>query len=482
MQLKLPLLLRNISLSILSDFFLHLGNALILIMISRKLGSSAAGSYNIGITYLFFGTFLAYWGLAIVMTREVAKDRKKFAQYFSNFRATRIVFGVIAALLVVGVALITPNYTTETKLIIIILAISLPANSLANLCQNAFYSFEKFEITSKVSITLMVLKLVLAWFALILLPNPLVWLAVITLAINLLTLLAFLLLMNRLLPTSKAHIDTGFIFSQIKSSFPFFLMAIFMATDNRIDILLISRLLNIESVGYYSAMITVLGVLYLFPEALRNAVLPALARYRQTDLTFLKERFHMIIRFSLLLTIPIAFFVYQFANVVMDWIFGVQFEVSVNLLRICIGSLISYSVMTVYNRLLVVEGKEKQVMSAILISATFTVLLNLILIKPFGLQGVAYVKLTTSVLSMFMYIFLVRRNLFKMTNYASVRWILLSALILLVAFWFTRQFSIAAQSLICLAAYGLAILLLPVFSAQEKQNVFNGIYRLIDHE
>lgn len=482
LQIKFPILLRNICISILSDFFLHLGNALVMILISRKLGGAAAGSYNIGLTLFFFGSFLAYWGFGNLLTREVAKNHQNFAQYFSNLGATRLFFGLISALIIIVMALIIPNYPPETRLIVMIMALGLPASALANLCQSAFFAFEKFEITGLVSVIVMLIKLVLAWMAMQLLSNPLVWLAVITLAINLLTLLILFVLMNRHLPASNASIDTKFIFERIKIAFPFFLIAIFMATDNRIDVLMISMFLNTESVGYYSAMTTILGVLYLLPDALRNAVLPALSRYRQVDLNFMKARFYKIVRYSLLVTIPIVFLGYLFSDLTVGWVYGNQFEISADLLRISIGSLISYSIMTVYNRLLIVEGKEKQVMTAILISALITVLLNLLLIKSFGLEGAAFVKLATSALSMGLCILLVRKNQFSLKAFGPTGWILLSALILLGAYWFTRQFSIIVQSLVCLAVYGIAILLLPVFSTHEKQNLRKSLCRLLAHD
>lgn len=475
---KFPLLFRNIGFSILSDFFLHLGNTLVLILISRKLGSAAAGSFNIGNTYFFFGTFLAYWGFGNLMTREVAKDREKFPKYFSNFGVARLFLGTIAALLVIGVVLITPNYSHETKLIVVILALGLPANSLANLCQSGFFSFERFEITGLVSVIVMAIKLTLTWVALGLLSNPLVSIAVITLATTTLTLLIFLVVMNRHLPTSKAPIDTKFILMQIKIAFPFFLMAIFMATDNRIDILLISRLLNTESVGYYSAMTAILGVLYLFPDALRNAVLPALARYRQTTPDLMNSRFRKIVRYSLLLTIPIAFLVYLFSDVVLKWVYGEQFGRSAVLLRISIGSLISYSVATIFTRLIVVEGKVKWVTTSILISAVMTVVLNFLLIKPYGLQGVAFVKLATSVLLLGLLVFVTRKQSLWLDKGFSVKWILLSGILMVSSVYFLHQDTVVFKALICQAVYVISIIIFPVFSRQEKQAILKGLHHI----
>ncbi len=414
---RLPLLLQNIGFSMVADLFSRLGNSLVLIMVSRLLGKAAGGALSLGLTYFYFGSFFAYWGFGNLLIRDVAQDHGKFAKYFSNFLRVRIFFGFLFAALTYLASLTVPTYSEETRKVILIILATLPLQSVSTLFQFSFVVFEKIKFISIASVMSTVLELSVTAALLLSSNKSLLGAVWIQFGIAVFNLVLYWYLVNRFLPEKKAQTNWHFIREQIAAAFPFFLLAIFLAVDSRIDVLILSYYRPTTEVGAYSAMTTLLGIAYIIPEGMRNAIFPAMSRYKKRGREELINSVSLFVRYTVSLLAPFTVVFFFYVDHIVKLVFGSGYTDTAALLQISIWSLVSYALTIIFSRLLIIEKHEKILVWISIGSSILTLVLNVVLVKRIGLMAVSIVKLVTSLVLMIALLVVMWKKGFPLRNW-----------------------------------------------------------------
>ncbi len=390
------LLIKNVSFNLMADASDRIGNYVLVILISRMLDPKASGIYSISLTYFSIGLLISYWGLGNILTREVAKDQNSFGRFFSNAIVLRMGFSILTFIAIISF-LQFANYDQETNKIIFLLTVSILPGSLNQLISAAFMAFEKIKYLSIVSMILSVVKICLG-FVFLNSNGGLFSIALLLMGCEYLALLVNSLLARKYLPEFIFQLDFNFCLKLIKIAFPMFGLAIVMMLDTKAETIIVSLLLGETSVGFYTAANTILGIFILFPESIRYAALPLLARHSlSTDGKF--NRIIMtLFEFLVLVTTPIVIIVFIFSSDLIHLIFTQKFSSSILILQIIVWSLISYSLTMLCSISLIAIVQEKIVAKATLFSAIITNTLNLVVAPSFGLWSVACVRLGTSIL------------------------------------------------------------------------------------
>ena len=172
--------------------------------------------------------------------------------------------------------------------------------------------------------------------------------------------------------------------------------------DSRMEILLISFFFSETSVGYYTAMNTVISGVSLFSEGLRNAVFPIFARYQIEAPEKLGGMLTMLGKYILLITVPIAIGFYFYAQPIIFLLFNDTYVITVTLLRVSIWLFIGYSLNVVVIRMLMVHDQENKVVLSLFISGFLTIILNVIFAPRWGIIAFAIIRLATVYLLFFL--------------------------------------------------------------------------------
>ncbi len=459
-----------------SDFLVRLGNSLIIILLSKYISSSATGSFSLALTFFYIGSVISYWGFGNLLIREVAKSKDFFNKAFVNFGLSRLAFSLTTSMIIIIFSFNVNIYSSETRSIIQIIALLIPIDSISALCQSAFIAFEKIKFTSIVSLISNFIKILLGFFLITRVDKPLINLAFLYLFVGLITLILYLIFIRRFLTPLVYIFDFKFCFSQFKIAFPFFIMAIFLAIDNRIEIIILSFFVTDNKIGYYSAMNTILGAMFLFPEAIRNSVFPIFARYAGHDPEHLQEEFKRLIKFILIITIPIVIMSYIFAEDLVVLLFSNEFLETVYIFRIAVFSFISYSLINVFSRLLIVYNLEKFIIISLSLSALITIISNIIFIPRFGLSGVAVVKTVTSIILLISYIVISNKRIFEIC-FIKQNWrIGFAGTVMAIIALFTTQNDKILQLGLSLFSYFILLFYLKVFSEKDISMVKNIFY------
>lgn len=162
---------------------------------------------------------------------------------------------------------------------------------------------------------------------------------------------------------------------------------------NRVDVVLLRRLLTSEAVAIYAAPYRILDLTQIVPSSLMATILPSLCRADETNSGIMHPR--TATRFLLL----IAFCFVVLVTVAAPWItillFGRNYEGSTPVLRILIWATIPMFWNFVLNSQLIANSFDRAILYGASIALVVNVSLNLLLIPKFGYLACAAVTLVT---------------------------------------------------------------------------------------
>lgn len=458
----------NTGYSIINDFLIRIGNTLIIIFLSKQINSSAAGIINLALTYIYIGLVVSNWGFGNLLIREVAKKKDYFDQAFPNFAIARFSLGLLTTIVIIILANNVSNYSVNTRLVIQIIAFTIPFDSINMLSQSAFNAFEKLRLNGIVSLIMNSFKIVLGYLLITRVNNPLIAIAFLYLIISISAVILNLFLINEYLSKIKFNLNLPFCLSQFKLAIPFFVLAIFLAIDTKIDVILLSFFVSEDKIGLYSAMNTILGIMYLLPEGIRNSIFPIFAKYEGSDPLILNKWFPRVIKYLLIITFPIVFVGLYFSEQLVFLLFTHEFRITIQLLQIGIFSFITYTLTNVVSRLLIVKNFERSVTFAWGISCFFTVVTNLILIPKWGVFGAAIVKTSSSILLFMLLLLVTQRKLKIIPKNSKIFFVFTSGLIISLLSFYPIDINNFVKSIISIILYFVLLILLKVFTQEDR--------------
>jgi len=442
------------------------------------LGVSVMGSFSTALSFFSIGLLLSYWGFGNLLTREVARDRTTYSKYFSNFAITRLVF---SALVVTGINILAVNlnYTEQTQQLIKIISIGIFANTLMNLIRFLFIAFEELKYLSAIALTVSVVRLITSYLVLRL-TGSIITVAIFYCVTEYVALIIGIIFAAHFLKEFKPQFDLKFCLQQIVRAIPFFWIALMTILDSRMEILLISFFFNESTVGYYTAMNTIISGVTLFSEGLRNAVFPVFARYQKSAPEKLGRMLLMLGRYILLITVPISIGVYFFAQPIIFLIYDNTYTITVTLLQISIWLFIGYSLNVVTIRMLMVHDQEQKVVLSLLISGVLTIILNVIFAPIWGVVAFSIIRVGTVYLLFFLCYYHLSKLGYHMVSLPMLIKVILSGIAMFSAIYFLNQINVYLALTIGLLIYVALIWITKLVKIEDLRlwkDIFQNIFR-----
>jgi O-antigen/teichoic acid export membrane protein len=172
--------------------------------------------------------------------------------------------------------------------------------------------------------------------------------------------------------------------------FPLLLASLGFVIIGQIDTLLLVKFRTLAEVGVYNVILPTAMLLITLGSSLALVILPLISEYwAKQKFKELSDIIKLIYKKVFALIVPIALLVFIFSDLILKILFGELFISGAVALKIlCIGA-IFFSVATINNNILVAIGRPRAVTKIILFAAALNLILNLILIPPYGIVGAA---------------------------------------------------------------------------------------------
>lgn len=360
------------------------------------------GIFSLALVVLNFAMILACLGLHLGATRYIA--------YFQGKQEVARVRGIIpaslqlatAASIIISVAIFfsaeaialnifhTPDLVPALR----IFAVGIPFFTLINILAAIFRGFDRVEPQTYFQFMLLNVLFLLLLLAVILLDLPFIAVFYTYLAALVLAFVALVVYTVKKLPQLMVFTDSKADISVRKELLLFSLPLLGTATLHMVmnwtDTLMLGYFKTPEVVGLYNAAYPSAQFISIPLAALVLIYIPvATGLYSQNLMAELRRNYTVLTKWLSFLILPIFLVLCLFPEAVLNLFFGSAYIAAAPALRILSLGFIIGNLLGPNGAMLIALGETTFIMWATLAAAIANVLLNIVLIPPFGIVGAA---------------------------------------------------------------------------------------------
>jgi len=438
----------------------------------RVLGPTLAGRYYFAIVVVGFLEIFTNFGLNLLMTREVAKDRSAGNRYLSNTALLRLILWGVAlpalALYLLARWALSP-LTPDTVLAILLLTLALvPANVSAAL-SSLFYAYEKMEYPAGITTVTTLLKVVLGTLAL-LMGWGFVGLAGVAIVVNIITAGILFRLTVAHFFRPRLEFDPDFNRQIVHISFPLMLNHLLQTLFFKVDVILLEQLKGDVVVGWYSTAYKWIDALLIIPAYFTMAIFPIMSRYAASARESLMRAYALALRVLVMIALPVAVVTTFIARELITILGGSQYlPHGAIALQIMIWFLPFSFINGVTQYVLIAVDEQRWITKSFLIAAAFNILANLALIPPFGYPAAAFITILSELVLFVPFYWGVRRHVGTVPWEEVLPRPALAALAMAAALWAARPVTFLISLPLAGVIYLGGLLLLGAITEEDRR-------------
>ncbi len=401
----LKLLVKSSIIVFIGLFFSKLLTYVYRIIIARYYGPEIYGIFSLAV--MIFGWILAFSSLGLPegLIRYIAlyrgeKDERKIKHVTRTsiklLLATGLIFGII--LFFLSAPLSKFFNTVELEIFLKIFAFLLPFALFMNLFLSIIRAYEKITAFSLISNILFALIpfLALSIFIFLKLPRD----SSIAISYSLGFVLAFFvsfIFIKLKIKTVYGHYKLN---SNLKKkitknlfsySWPLIFLGILVSFLYWVDSIVIGRFRGVEEVGLYNAAVPIVGLLVIVSSLFTQLLFPLITReYSSGKMKSIEELSKQVNKWVWVLNFPLFLVIFIFPETLLRILFGHPYVAVASALRILsVGAFLANSSIVSIN-LLSMLGKSKTLLVDILVVSIINLILNILLVPKYGLNGAAF--------------------------------------------------------------------------------------------
>ena len=356
------------------------------IAIARKLGPAGFGVITFALALSGQLLPLATFGADAVLTREVARGRAALGSFMGNVVTIKVI-ATVPALLLTAAVVELGGYTSELRLATYLIALSVALDTLENTWNAAFQAYERLELVS----ILVVFERVItgaAVFALLAMGAGVIPVASVFPVVAAATIvLAGLML--RLVTQPEWHVQRDRLLPLVRAGIPIGVIALLFTVMLKLDTVLLSLLTNSHDVGIYGSAFRLFESTMFLSWSLGAAVFPWFSRIHPERLDDLRRGYEMsvVVMVGLLMPVGVAFLL--LAEPIIHVIYGTAYDAAVLPLRLLSVVVVCYGLNAITSNVLTAHDRPGLLHRVLLITLVQNIVMNLVLIPPYGATGAA---------------------------------------------------------------------------------------------
>lgn len=364
------------------------------VWLARYLQPGPYGIFNYAIAFVALFSPLATLGLDGIVVRDLVMDPGRKETILGTAFLLKLAGGLTGFVAVVAATTLVPPRDDITRWLVAIFAAGL-----------VFQAFDviRFWFESQVQSKNVVLARNAALFAiafvkivLILLHAPLVAFAWAALAEVALIAVGFSVVYHK-----KGHRmrlwnwDSAEATFLIRESWPLFLSGLAIIVYMKIDQVMLGTLIGDREVGIYSAAVRISEIWYFIPVAIVSSVAPSIVEAKKIGEDLYYRRIGHLFRIMAAIAYGIAFLMAVWAKPLVLLLFGPSYGAAGTVLAIHTWAALFVFLAVARGPWILNEGLMKLSLYSTATGAAANVILNLLLIPPYGIVGAAVATLVS---------------------------------------------------------------------------------------
>jgi len=421
----------------------------------RLLGPEGAGRFAYAVNLSLFFGIITDFGLGVLATREVARDRSQANRYLTNTALVRVGLSLVALLPMLAVVTLNARLTPDTVAVIILLWVSLVPGGIASSLSYLFNAFERFEFPAAVTVIIKVSSTFLAT-TILLMGGGIVGLAAVSVLANLASTGILFYLVQRFLFRPHWEPDLSLIKVMLNDAYPLMINNLLATIFFRIDVQILQPIKGDEVVGYYNAAYKYIDGLNIIPSNFTLALFPILARYGVSAKESMTRAYHGSLRLLVMVALPIAVGMSLAARELILILGGDAFLPHAMIaLQVLVWFLPFSFINSVTQYVLIALNQQRFLTLAFLIGVIFNITTNLAFIPAYSYVAAAATTIASEIALLIPFYYAVRRHL------APIPWVALfwRPTLAALAMWIAgRALSQAMNPLAAVSLAGLVYL------------------------
>ena len=436
--------------------------------VQNIVGAEEFGLYFSLFNFSLLLNILLDLGITNFNNRNISQNPSLLTKHVSNIVSLKLILAIFYAILTLSIALIV-GYDERQFWILSLLIVNQFLLSLILYLRSNLSGLHLFKTDSVVSVLdrflMIILCSFLIWGNVTSAPFKIEWFVLIQTFSYLLTALVAFILVLRKTKFFKLNFDFRFFRVFLYKSYPYALLILLMSFYNRIDSVMLERLLpdGKEQAGIYAQAYRILEAASMYPYLFSILLLPMFARMIKK-----KENILPLIKLSFLLVIIPAIILLNICithgDDIMDLMYVEHVDSSSTILYLLIIGFSGISTTYIFGTLLTANGNLKYLNIMASIGMLLNVVLNFILIPKYNVLGAAVSSMTTQIFTALSQVFIAKRVfdmkidyklLVSLIIFVGVSFIISKILSLYVQHWIKEAFLTGILCLILAFVTGL---------------------------
>lgn len=363
-------------------------------VISRRLGVEGLGEYSLLSSYVSMFTTAASLGIGGLLVREVSQRLDEIHALIPNSVMLGLFSSIIAAILM-DCSVIIMGYDHDLMVAIVIGSISLLPGNCLYFFQTAFRSLEKSGYIAFAHCIETLLKAI-GCIAVVFMGYGIVAISSMTVLSKLVSVGLLVACYMRVVGEFSLSLRTDVWKMLLKQAPTFIGITIFSVIYVNVDIIFLSKLAGVSSVGIYDAASRIIQACVVLPLALSMAVLPVFSRDVISGFENLRDKIHKSVHYVMVLFVPTVIGLIILADKLILLIYGEQFEQSIFILQLIAPSMIPYSLALIFSQALLASNSQHVDLAVHICAAIVATALNYFLILQFLEIGAAIARIVTT--------------------------------------------------------------------------------------
>jgi O-antigen/teichoic acid export membrane protein len=451
-------------------------------LIARALGPEDLGKYYFAISFASIFSIFMDFGLANVLTREIAKEKNQPHKFLGTVLAIKLPLTVVTSAVIIILANLL-GYSELTKTLIYFSTACVILDSFTATFFSVSRGFHNLSYESFSSVIFQVIVLITG-LLILKFDLGLKWLVGALLAASLFNFFYSLTIVKIWGLSLKPIFDIHLIKLVLGISVSFGLFAVFQKIYAYFDTVLLAMLAGDYYTGIYQVAFKIINALQFLPLAFTASLYPAMSVYWATNKSQLTITFERAMSYLIIIALPISIGIASLADKIV-LIFKSGYLGAVLPLEINIIALLFLFTAYPVGSLLNACDRQKTNTFIMGLTVLFSLILNIILIPKFQAVGASLTVLASSIFSLTLMLSQVPKIIVyrpKRTLKVFGKSLLASALMMLIIICLKNYLSIFIIVPLAGIIYFAFLLLLKGFSREDIFSIYKSFIKKTDSE
>jgi O-antigen/teichoic acid export membrane protein len=367
--------------------------------VQNVVGADQYGFYFSLLSFSLLLNILLDIGITNFNNRTIAQEPHLLSEYFSNIVVLKFLLAIFYAFVCLTIGFVIGYTASQFRILIFLILNQFLASFLLYLRSN-ISGLQYFRTDSLISVLdrtiVIVICGVLLWGNITERQFRIEWFVYAQTAAYLITVtIAFLIVLSKT-EFLRPGFDLKYFTSILKRSYPFALLILLMSFYNRIDSVMLERLLpdGKTEAGIYAQSFRILDAASMFAFLFAGLLLPIFSRMIKQQ-----DPMHDMVTLSFkLIIIPaiiLACIAVFYSQYIIEWMYNEHVDYSATIFPLLMLGFISISMTYIFGTLLTANGNLKELNILAGIALLMNVTLNLLLIPKYKAYGAAVSSLST---------------------------------------------------------------------------------------